>query len=185
MEDLSNLKRKVNQYQEVLKNTNTYRETWKSTLKASIIDQLKNMVMECNLEAEIEVKEEMENLEAIVLNLGETKSGLYEKINKDVNRHLIKHNGSLIYQQLFNGKIIVLINFPLIEGYGQPHPPRTIAIYRPEEIKPPFVVRHLEELIKEVTNWEDFDDDKPANSNQKIGYRLNFSNSPGGAPPAS
>ena len=183
MEDLSNLKRKVKQYQEVLNNTSSYRATWKESLKQSIIDQLKHMISECQLNAEVEIKENVENLEAIVVNLGETRSGLYEKINKEVNRHLIKHNGSLIYQQLFNGKVIVLINYPVIEGYGQPHPPRTIAIYRPEEIKPPFLVRHMEELIKEVTNWEDFDDDEPTNSNQKIGYRLNFAEGTDGLRP--
>ncbi len=175
MEDLSNLKRKVKQYQEVLANTTAYRETWKSTLKQSILDQLNGMIKECNLNAEVKIKDDVENLEAIVLSLGQMESGLYEKINKDVNRHLIKHNGSLIYQQLFNRKIIVLINFPEIEGYGKPQLPRTIAIYRPEEIKPPFLIRHMEELIKDVTSWEDFDDDEPNNANQKIGYRLNFS----------
>ena len=30
------------------------------------------------------------------------------------NRDLIKQNGSLVYQQLFNGKILVLINYPYI-----------------------------------------------------------------------
>ncbi|MEM9821185.1 MAG: hypothetical protein AAF985_08945 [Bacteroidota bacterium] len=175
MEDLSNLKRKVKQYQDILGNTKTYRETWKASLKQSILDQLHQMIEACKLNAEVEIKDNVENLEAIVVNLGETRSGLYEKINKEVNRHLIKHNGSLIYQQLFNGKIIVLINFPVIEGYGQPHPPRTIAIYRPEEIKPPFMIRHMVELMKEVTNWEDYDDDdKQSNSINPIGFNMNL-----------
>jgi len=78
--------------------------------------------------------------------------------------------------QLFNGKVIVIINYPFIEGYGQPQPPKTVAIYRPEELKEPFFVRHLEEFITEVYNWEDYDDDeKPgAERNQKIGFKLNF-----------
>jgi len=125
MEDLTNLKRKVQAYQE--------------------------------MEGEIEVKEDVENLEAIVLSLGEEKSGIYEKVNKEVNRPLIKHNGSLVYQQLFNGKVMAMISYPVIEGYGQPKPPKTIAIYRPEEVKPPFLVRHMEEFMREVTDWEDYD----------------------------
>lgn len=107
------------------------------------------------LEAKLEERTDMENLEAIVLSLGEAKSGMYQKVNEDIHRHLIKHNGSLIYQQLFNGKIIVLINYPFIESYGKPRPPKTIAIYRPEELKDPFFLRHLEEFITEITNWED------------------------------
>ena len=59
----------------------------------------------------------------------------------------------------------------MIEGYGDQQPPHTIGIYRPEEIKPPFVLRHLEEFLKEITIWEDYDDDQPT---QKIGFNMNF-----------
>ncbi|MEM9918648.1 MAG: hypothetical protein AAF990_11155 [Bacteroidota bacterium] len=171
MEDLTNLKRRVNQYKEVLNNTIEYRKAWKSELRQRIENVLGDMNKSCGLEATIQLKENVENLEAIVLDLGQSKSGISERVNEEVRRPLIKHNGSLVYQQLFNGKIIVLITYPLIEGYGEPRPPKTIAIYRPEELKPPFFVRHMEDFIKEITNWEDFDDDEPS---QKIGFKLNF-----------
>ncbi len=175
MEDLSNLKRRVAHYQEVLNNTKNYRAAWKNGLRQQIVSQLEEMVATTDLEGTVELKESLENMEAVVLNLGQEKSGIYEKVNPDLQRHLIKHNGSLVYQQLFNGKIIVMITFPVIEGYGQPQPPKTIAIYRPEEIKPPFLVRHMEDFIKEVTNWEDYDDDEPGNQpHQQIGFKLNF-----------
>ena len=96
---------------------------------------------------------------------------MFHKVGEDIKRHLIKNNGSLVYQQLFNGKVVVVINYPYIETYGQPHPPKTIAIYRPEELKEPYFVRHMEEFVKEVTNWEDYDDDEP---NQRIGFQMNF-----------
>lgn len=171
MENISNLKSKVKNYQTVLQNTTDYRVAWNKQLKEEILNRLKELVEATGLDANIEVKDQMENLEAIVLSLGEVKSGLSQKINAEVQRHLIKHNGSLIYQQLFNGKVIVLINYPQIEGYAQPRPPKTIAIYRPEEIKPPFILRHMEDFMKEVTNWEDYDDDEPT---QRIGFNMNF-----------
>lgn len=173
MENLNNLKRKAIQYKEIVGNTRAYREAWKNGLRDSIVDRLTELTKAVELEAEVEVKSTIENLEAIVLSLGEVKSGIWENVNKTIKRHLIKHNGSLIYQQLFNGKIVVMINLPMIEGYGQPSPPKTIAIYRPEEIKPPFILRHVEDFIKEITGWEDYDDDKPTDQ-QKIGYHLNF-----------
>jgi hypothetical protein len=166
-----NLKRKVSFYKEVIQNTRTYRQQWKDQLKESIIGSLKELLEQVELEADIEERSDMENLEAIVLSLGTVKSGMYAKISEDIKRHLIKHNGSLIYQQLFNGKIIVLINYPFIENYGKPRPPKTIAIYRPEELQPAFCVRHLEEFMQEITGWEDYDDDEP---NQRIGFKLNF-----------
>ncbi len=168
---MMNLKRKVALYKEVRQNTNNYRETWHSSLRDEIKQTLQSLVEEIGLEARVEVRHEVENLEAVVLTLGETKSGMYQRVSEGIERHMIKHNGSLVYQQLFNGKIIVLIQYPFIENYGKPSPPKTIAIYRPEEIHQPYCVRHLEEFIQEITNWEDYDDDEP---NKRIGFKLNF-----------
>jgi len=170
---MMNLKRKVEQYKIVLANTRSYRDIWNEELKDTIMTQLDNNAKELDLECEITCKSDLENLQAVVLSLGLVKSGMFESINETLKRHLVKHNGDLVYQQLFNGKIIVLINYPYIEGYGQPQPPKTVGIYRPEELTEPFYVRHLEEFITEITNWEDFDDDQPSNAN-KIGFQLNF-----------
>lgn len=175
MEDLINLKRKVQDYKEKLENTKNYRLAWKNGLCDTIKNELQRMLDETDLEGTIEIKEDVENLQAIVLSLGQEKSGIFEKVNEHVNRPLIKHNGSLVYQQLFNGKVMAMIMFPVIEGYGQPQPPKNIAIYRPEEIKPPFLIRHMEEFVREIAEWEDFDDDdKGPSSQQQIGYSLNF-----------
>ena len=170
--EIFNLQRKVNQYKEVLNNTETYREEWKTSLRAHIKQLLEQLVEKTSLDAEVVVRSEIENLEAVLLTLGTSKSGMFQKVSEEIHRHLIKHNGSLVYQQLFNGKVIVLINYPFIENYGQPRPPKTIAIYRPEELKEPYFVRHMEEFVQEITNWEDYDDDEP---NKRIGFQLNFS----------
>lgn len=168
-----NLQRKVNTYKGIVKNTRAYRDVWKESLKDMIVKQLTEVSTAVGLEGKVEVKSELENLEAVVFSLGDVKSGMYQEVNESIKRHLIKHNGSLIYQQLFNGKVIVIINYPFIENYGKPHPPKTLAIYRPEELKEPFFVRHLEELVTDITNWEDYDDDEP---NKKIGFKFNFEN---------
>ncbi len=169
--DYNNLARKVGHYTEVLTNTRAYRDVWKTSLRDFIVEQLNTAIEETKLDAKVELRSEMENLEAILFSLGQVKSGMYQELNDSIKRHLIKHNGSLIYQQLFNGKVIVLINYPYIENYGEPRPPKTIGIYRPEELKAPFFIRHLEEFITEITTWEDYDDDEPT---KKIGYQINF-----------
>jgi hypothetical protein len=169
--DLFNLTRKVARYKEVLDQTTAYRDAWKNGLKEKLIHFFNEVVKEVDLHAEVQVRADLENLEAVVLSLGDSKSGMYQKLSGDIERHLIKHNGSLIYQQLFNGKVIVMIQYPFIENYGEPKPAKTIAIYRPEELKDPFCIRHLEEFIQAISDWEDFDDDEP---NKKIGFELNF-----------
>jgi len=172
MNELLNLKSKVNAYHSILENTDNYRENWQRELKAFIMNRLKTILDETGLKAEIEVKDTIKNLEAIVLSLGRQESGIGEKISEDATRPLIKHNGMLVYQQLFNGKIEVMIIYPFIEGYNKPHPPKMIAIYRPEELKAPFIIRHVETFLREIINWEDFDDDNDNKPTQPIGFNL-------------
>ena len=171
MANLSKLTRKVSEYHRVLEQTTAYRKSWDDTLEAEIVAALKQLITESQLSATVEVKEQIANLAAITLSLGNVKSDLSQDVAEGVTRQLIKHNGSLVYQQLFNGKVVVIIQYPFIENYGKPQPPKTVGIYRPEELRPPFFQRHLEDLLTEVTKWEDYDDDEP---NQKIGFKFNF-----------
>ena len=163
------LQRKVEQYQMTLDNTHKYRQAWKNGLRQSIIDNLESMKAATGLSGTIEVSDKLGNAEAIVYSMGKSASGIYAKVDEDTNKPLIKDFGSLVYQQLFNGKVQVLIFLPFIEGFGQPPPPKMIAIYRPQEIKPPYLERHMEEFIRNLTEWEDFDDDKPTN---QIGFQM-------------
>ena len=169
--ELQNLKRKVDRYQEILANTQAYRQVWVDELSQKILDRLNYIMGQVELDATVEVVAALENLEAIELSLGTVRSGMSHRVNDAIRRDLIKHNGALVYQQLFNGKVMVTIQYPHIEGYGDPRPPKTIAIYRPEELKDPYFIRHVEELLQEITLWEDYDDDEP---HQRIGFQLNF-----------
>lgn len=176
-QDVLNLKRKVDRYKEVLDNTKRYRTIWQTSLRKTIVDNLTELSKAGGLECTIEERNDIENLETVVLSLGHAESGLDEPVGGDLRRSLIKQNGSLVYQQLFNGKILVLVNYPFIEKYGQPQPPKTIAIYRPEELKEPYFQRHLETFIGDITTWEDYDDDLPE-PNQRIGFKMNFDQEP-------
>lgn len=170
MEDYKGLISKIERYQTVLTNTKSYRDRWDSQLKTLITTELENMLKASKLDGKIEVQDKVRHLEYIVLSLGSEESGISEIINDKTDKPLIKNNGSLVYQQLFNGKVQVMIGYPYIEGFGEPHPPKIIGIYRPEEIKAPFIIRHMEEFIKEITQWEDYDDDDTPSA--RIGYQM-------------
>lgn len=166
-----NLQRKVDEYRRVLANTEAYRRLWIDELADRIQSELRKIVEETGLTASINRSGDVANLEAVSLSLGNVKSGMTKEVAEGLRRDLIKHNGSLVYQQLYNGKVIVLVQYPFIEAYGEPQAPKTVAIYRPEELREPYFRRHVEDLLTEVTKWEDYDDDEP---NQKIGFKLNF-----------
>ena len=159
--DLIKISEKVKKYQEILDNATTYRKAWNKSLKKLIKSTLEEIAKETGLKAEVEIQDNVENMEVIIFNLGMATSGMSEKVDKTVRKPMIKSNGGLIYQQLFNGKILILIALPFIEGYGEPRPPITVEILRPEELKKPFIYRHVEKFLKSVTEWEDYDDDIP------------------------
>jgi hypothetical protein len=164
--DTGTLISKVNKYKQILENTNKYRKAWHEEVKPMLTSTLESLIKEAEIsKCEVIVRNNIENLEAVVLDLGRTSSGITENVeDTGVKRTMIKSNGSLIYQQLFNGKIMVMLLSPYIEGYGQPKPPSTLEILRPDEIKAPFIVRHLEAFFKDITDWEDYDDEEQKHS---------------------
>ncbi len=158
--DIGSLQSKVNKYKAIIESTKSYRKDWSETLKAMIMDTLEEINTTSKLGAVIELQDSIQNLEVIIFSLGQEMSGLAEKLqNSKATRPMIKNNGQLVYQQLFNGKIMVMIAYPYIEGYGQPKPPKMVEILRPEEFKQPYILRHVEEFLKEVIGWEDYDDE--------------------------
>ena len=160
--DLGTIVSKVNAYKQILDNTISYRQSWKKELKDMIVDTLSYINEHSELGAMVIVRDNIENMEAVVLDLGRVHSGMSEKIeSSDVKKTIVKTQGGLVYQQLFNGKIMIMIIYPYIEGYGEPRPPKTIEIVRPHELKQGFILRHVEALLKEITEWEDYDDDQP------------------------
>lgn len=169
--DYSNLQQRVSRLAEIRANTARYREAWTGGLRARIQERLGAAVAATGLPARVELRDGVQNLEAVVLTLGTTRSGMVQQLGDDLERHLIRHEGSLVYQQLFNGKVVVLVQYPYIENYSEPQPPRTVGIYRPEELQEPFFVRHVDEFVAELTSWEDYDDEDPS---QRIGFRINF-----------
>lgn len=163
--DLTTLKSRVNNYHEILGNIKSFRQDWEKTLKLMIIKTLEEVIKETKLSAVIVIKDQVENLEAIVLDLGRTHSGMQEKVeDTDIKKTIIKTQGALVYQQLFNGKVMVMIVYPYIDGYGEPRPPKNLEILRPHELRQEYIIRHMEEFLNEVTQWEDYDDDLPEKS---------------------
>jgi hypothetical protein len=160
--ELSNIKAKVDKYTSILETTKKYRSQWPNEIKKILTETLEKIVKETKLKAIIEYKDDIENLEVVNFSLGTEVSGIAEKFpGNKTKRPFIKNNGSLIFQQLFNGKLMIMILYPFIEGYGQPKPPKNVEIIRPEELSEAFILRYVEQFLQEVIEWEDFDDDMP------------------------
>ena len=174
--DLTSLMVKFRKYKEVLSNTEKHRALWQERAKPLIVDVLKKVSKAADLtNAEVITRDNVENLEVVALDLGRAASGISENMeDTGIKRMMIKSFGSLIYQQLFNGKIMVMVVRPHIEGYGQPLPPLNLEILRPDEVTTEQLVKHLEVFLQNITDWEDFDDEEQRSSSMgfnPIGFK--------------
>lgn len=172
MTPIQDLVSKVEKYKSTVQNTIQYRKEWEEGTKEKIKDFLTQVIKETKLSATIEVRSGMANLESIVFTLGVEPSGIYERVGEEFKKNLYKSNGMLIFQQLFNGKIVVLLAYPHIEEIAEPKPPKNIEIIRPDELTEDFLIRYVDTFLNEIIEWEDFDDNLP----HKIGFNSGFQN---------
>ena len=171
---ITKLQEKVKAYKEVLQNTKEYRKQWQLKTKGFIIQQLLAVIEHTGLKAKVTEKDKIENLESVMLDLGRSSSGIGESLdNTDFKNFMVKNNGALIYQQLFNGKIMVMLVSPHIEGYGEPKSPEGREILRPEEVTEESIQKNIESLLDVLIQWEDYDDElsNVKNAFQPIGFK--------------
>lgn len=172
MSPIQDLVHKVNKYKSTIQNTIEYRKQWEDGTKEEIKKFLNQVIEETKLPATIELRAGMANLESIVFSLGVEPSGIFERVGQEFKKNLYKSNGMLIFQQLFNGKIVILIAYPHIEEIAEPKPPKNIEIIRPDELTSEFMLRYVDTFLNEIIEWEDFDDNLP----HKIGFNSGFQN---------
>jgi len=169
--DYSKLKKKVKALNDVLKNTKEYRKSWDKELKDMIFNTLEVIVKKSKLKANVEIQDQIQGMESISLALGVVESGIYDRVSDKVKKPLIRMNGILMFQQLFNGKVSIWINFPYIEGVGEPKTPMMLEIVRPHEMSEDTILNYVEQFVNEVVSWEDYDDDLPPQpTNSSIGF---------------
>ncbi|MGB3007943.1 MAG: hypothetical protein WBC06_15620 [Chitinophagaceae bacterium] len=171
---INQLNKKVAAYNHVLENTILFRKEWRDAVKQLISGTLQDFLVNSGMKGKLVENNDMENLESISMELGRSSSGIAQNNGTDdLKNFMIKNNGALLYQQLFNGKIMAMVQPPHIEGYGEKKEPHFLEIVTPGEISTSLIYQHVESLLDIITEWEDFDDDSPQKKTafQPIGFQ--------------
>ncbi|MEL6124527.1 MAG: hypothetical protein AAFR14_12490, partial [Bacteroidota bacterium] len=171
MEKYTAIKERASKYHKVLQQVMNYRDQWGVSLKEFIKNTAADILDHTDVSAQIEIEERFENLESITIALGKSISGIAENVDDLTKRNIIKDKGSLIYSQLFNGKVQAWMTYPLIEGLMQPKPPKMLGIYAPEEFTEELILSDFDSFFKELIEWENYDDDQPG---QQAPNRIGF-----------
>lgn len=162
MEKYTAIKERVIKYKNMLDQVTQWRTTWSKTLKKFILKEVTNVLDATGLDATVSEEEKIKGLEGISIKLGSKKSGIYEMAEGGNERKdFFKEYGTLVYSQLFNGKVQVWMTYPFIEGLIEPRPPKLIGIYAPPEFNEDLIINNVETFLKDLIEWEDYDDDDP------------------------
>ncbi len=170
MEKYTAIKERAGKYTQILEQVVNYRDEWGGGLKEMIRKTSEEILSHTGVKAQIEVEEKFENLESITISLGKSISGIAENVDGVNKRTIIKDKGSLVFSQLFNGKVQSWMTYPLIEGLMQPKPPKMIGIYGPPEFNEDLILTNFDEFFKELIEWENYDDDQPGQQVARIGF---------------
>lgn len=162
MEKYTAIKEKVEKYKQMLDKVVTWRAAWDDTLKKFIQKELKKLLTNTEMEATISEEEKIRGLESVSIKLGNRKSGIYELADGNQRKDFFKEYGTLVYSQLFNGKVQAWMSYPFIEGLMEPRPPKLIGIFAPPEFNEQLIVENFESFLNGLIEWEDYDDDDPA-----------------------
>jgi len=170
MEKYTAIKGRASKYRDILQQVVDFRNAWEENLKAFIKTTAEDILKHTAIDAQIQIEEKFEHLESITISLGKAISGISENIDKSTKRNIVKDKGSLIFSQLFNGKVQVWLTYPLIEGLMQPKEPKMIGIYAPPEFNEGLILSNFDDFFKELIEWENYDDDQPGQSVTRIGF---------------
>lgn len=172
MEKYTALKERASKYTDILQQVVDFREEWGKNLKNFIKNKSESILKHTGINAQVEIEERFENLESITISLGKAISGIAENVDGLTKRTIIKDKGSLIYSQLFNGKVQAWMTYPIIEGLMQPKPPHMLGIYAPGEFNEQLIMDNFDQFFKELIEWENYDDDQPGQEMNRIGFGL-------------
>ncbi len=145
-------------YQKALEKNKTEieknRKDWNDSTNALIYETFQSVAKNVpNLNWEVKKVEAMENLDVIVLGFKNEPSGIAGQI-QGVLRFFAKISGKLIYSQVYNGEVYVLIDYPHVENHVERQPPKFIAKYKPSQISEDLILDHINEFLDEMHNWE-------------------------------
>lgn len=152
--DLSTYWEKLQKAKADISNRQKY---WQQTCASFLERNLNEVIQKYQIEAVVKHEKRITNMEAIMLDFGRTESGLYEISSPETQRPFIKDFGSLIYSQIYNGKVSVWIRYPVIEGLMDRQAPKVLYLYEPSEITPSHIYSHIKDTLKELAEWEDQD----------------------------
>ena len=151
------VKAKAKEYNESIASIESKRLKWKETLKPLIIKIFNDIkdYSKGNAELLVQVNDGATNWESIFLSFSKVQSGIYIPEGKG-GKHLIKFGGSLAFSLVYNGDIIIDIQYPYVQEVvdQNPHTWKKVNIDRIDE---DFIYQESLKFLDLMIKWEKSD----------------------------
>ena len=164
--ELENLDENIKKLHEAWKSIDEKRECWRTKTKALINETLLEVKKTYDLDWNVYVMDFTKNSEGVNITFGKSPSGIYEK-NENGSKSYVKNGGTLVFSQAYNGDIFVIIIYPSVEELVTTNDAHKLILKtNPNTIDREFVIKQVNNFIKEITFWEN------SESSSAIGYKI-------------
>lgn len=151
---IEDLKEKVNGLTQAQQNIEANRETWAEKTKPLLIDILGRIAKEFPIGWHVQKLDWDKNLEGVNITFGPTNSGIKTKTETSVKAH-IKHGGTIVFSQAYNGEIFVIILYPYVDEFVGKIENKVLGKFPPSAIDENFIVSRVAEFLDEMKKWEE------------------------------
>lgn len=152
---MENIEQKVKELKNSIENVGKRREQWNNTTKDLIVTTLNNIKQKYDIDCNVYVNDFWRNGETVILSFGINPSGIIEENDKGI-KSFTKHGGSLMFSQVFNGEIYVVIKKPYIEGVVEETNGEFQEKISPEKISEEYIKIQVTEFLQKMIDWENF-----------------------------
>ncbi len=140
----------MSKYNERIKLINQRRDLWTNATRARLKDTLDAIVVEANNQHFL-VQENIsaKNWESVNLVLTAQPSGII------IDRKVVLQSASaLIFSQIYNGKIMVCIQYPSIDGIVEKSADLVLGYYEPSSLTEDVIMNSFKSYMDELNKWE-------------------------------
>lgn len=150
MSEFLKAKESMEKYKQQHEKLQKRRETWNLITRDTIKNSLQNITSTLKLEWSVDTATKNKNFQAVSVSVGTIPFGIM------IDNSIVTMSGaSLLYSQLFNGKILVLVFFPTLSDLVEKKQPTDLGTFEPEDINEELIESHFAKFFDFLTLWED------------------------------
>lgn len=151
--------RSLDDYKVSVQNMLERREEWKAEIRDRIKQVLISLRERTDIQLNVDVNEDLDNLNAVILGLPNKPSGIaelgYDPFKGEFPvKQFTKTEGYLSFNQVYNGQIVVVINYPYIEDKVSQRGAAVNGYYEPKDLTTNTIIGIVADFFDAMTKWE-------------------------------